>query len=140
MIETKDKKKSRVPSIFSNVGYTGDIKFEGVPFRRYSHESTIKRHSTIIANLRVKVNIELSGEHIKSISLFNSIPMLMQQTSNGCGTRFYQKGEWYNSYTLNGYYKDTENLWLTISNLTATVSATTDDGNTRWRILMAHLN
>jgi uncharacterized protein YdgA (DUF945 family) len=106
-IETKDKQKS---SANLEMGYTGDIKFEG---SMEDIAMKVQQEALNIANL--DVNIALSDEHIKSLP---NAEILRQQIQMGVAQGFVKKES--GKYILNGYYKNRE-LMVNDNNLTATV-------------------
>jgi hypothetical protein len=105
-VKTKDKQSSQA---FIEVGYTGDMKFQGD-----IQELTEKMRAQLLSLIRVKLNILLNKKHLSLLP----VPMLKQQLQMGVAQGFVKENN--NSYTLNGYYKDKE-LIVNDNNLTSTV-------------------
>ena len=106
-IETKDSKKSNA-SI--EIGYTGDMKFEG-PIQ----EIALKAQSKALEMISLDVDLGLDSTHIKNLP---NAEVLKQQIQMGVAQGFIKEEN--GKYILKGHYKNQE-LIVNDNNLTATV-------------------
>ncbi len=106
-IETKDSKKSNA-SI--EIGYTGDMKFEGS-----LQEIALKAQSKALDMISLNVDLGLDSTHIKNLP---NAEVLKQQIQMGVAQGFVKEEN--GKYLLKGYYKNQE-LIVNDNNLTATV-------------------
>ncbi len=106
-IETKDSKKSNA-SI--EIGYTGDMKFEGS-----LQEIALKAQSKALNMISLNVDLGLDSTHIKNLP---NAEVLKQQIQMGVAQGFIKEEN--GKYLLKGYYKNQE-LIVNDNNLTATV-------------------
>lgn len=105
--QTKDSKKS---SIFTEIGYTGDMKFEGD-----LEKIAIKAQQEILNLIQLNLKVALDAQHIKSLP---DAETLTQQIQMGVAQGFVKEEN--GQYILNGSYKNKE-LMVNDNNLTATV-------------------
>ncbi len=106
-VETKENKKSNA-SI--EVGYTGDMKFEGS-----LEEIAMKAQQQALKMISLNVDIGLDAEHIKSLPNAETVT---QQIQMAVAQGFVKEEN--GKYILSGYYKKQE-LIVNDNNLTASV-------------------
>ena len=105
--QTKDSKKS---SVSAEIGYTGDMKFDG-----NLEEIAIKAQQELLNLLQLNLNITLDAQHIKNLP---DAETLTQQIQMGVAQGFVKEEN--GQYILNGSYKNKE-LMVNDNNLTASV-------------------
>lgn len=105
--QTKDSKKS---SISAEVGYTGDMKFEGT-----LEEIALKAQQEMLDMLQLNLNLNVDAQHIKS---FPDAETLTTQIQMGVVQGFVKEEN--GKYILNGSYKNRE-LMVNDNNLTSTI-------------------